>query len=443
MRTRITTTVWLGLAGTGLVCGVPASALGGPLTGAEHAAGWKLYSGDDATSLWRGYGKSSFPGQGWKLSNGELALGKNSGGGDLITIDQFADVEMVFEFKLGEKSNSGVMWRVAEQHPAPWMTGPEYQILDDATFGVTPTDGHSVAAMYDLYPPAEGKKSNPSGQWNQGRIRLRNGVIQHWLNGVKVVEARLFDDAGKPTEEWAGKIAASKFKEYAGFGVLPKGAIAIQDHGDTDAVYRNIRIRDLAAPLPGEVRLFDGTSAEGWTAFSPDADPTKHADPLAALTRVAGGVMTIKGQPIGYIRTKQDYTNFVLRLQWRFDPAKGAGNSGVLVRMIGEDKVWPKSVEAQLHSGQAGDFWNIGDFKMETAADRRNGRNTRRTHTAERPLGEWNEYEIIVNRGEVVLLVNGEELNRATGVEEIPGKICLQSEGAEIQFRDIRLAPIP
>lgn len=440
MRTRIATVVG---AGIGWLLGLSASALAGPLSPAELAAGWTLYTGPTVTSQWRGYGATSFPAKGWRTDNGELAISKGAGGGDLITVDQFADVEMAFEFKLGEKSNSGIMWRVAEQHPAPWMTGPEYQILDDGTFGVKPTDSHSVAAMYDLYPPAEGKKANPAGQWNQGRIRLRNGVIQHWINGVKAVEARIFDDAGRPTDEWAGKIAASKFKEFAGFGVLPKGSIAIQDHGDTDAVYRHIRIRDLAAPLPGEVRLFDGKGTDGWHAFSPEVDASKHVDPLAVLTRVEDGVLTIKGQPIGYIRTDADFTNFVLRLQWRFDPAKGAGNSGVLVRMIGEDKVWPKSVEAQLHSGQAGDFWNIGEFKMETAAERRKGRNTRRTHTAERPLGEWNEYEIIVNRGEVILLVNGEELNRATGVEEIAGKICLQSEGAEIQFRDIRLAPIP
>ena len=110
--------------------------------------------------------------------------------------------------------------------------------------------------------------------------------------------------------------------------------------------------------------------------------------------------------------------------------------------MIGDDKVWPKSVEAQLESGNAGDFWNIDEFKMTAAADRTKGRNTKGTHKAERPLGEWNEYEIIVNKGEVILKVNGEELNRATGVEEVAGYICLQSEGAEIHFRDIRLAPL-
>jgi hypothetical protein len=111
--------------------------------------------------------------------------------------------------------------------------------------------------------------------------------------------------------------------------------------------------------------------------------------------------------------------------------------------MTGEDKVWPKSVEAQLESGNAGDFWNIDNVKMTPDASRTNGRNTKKTHGAERPIGEWNEYEITVDHGTIILRVNGEELNRAANVEEVAGKICLQSEGAEIQFRNIRLAPLP
>ena len=114
----------------------------------------------------------------------------------------------------------------------------------------------------------------------------------------------------------------------------------------------------------------------------------------------------------------------------------------MLLRVIGEDRVWPKSVEAQLHSGNAGDFWNIGKFEMQTEEKRRRGRNTSKTHFAERPIGEWNEYEIHVVGGDVVLIVNGQELNRAWDVAELAGKIALQSEGAAIQFRKIRLAPV-
>ncbi|MGE3109160.1 MAG: DUF1080 domain-containing protein [Phycisphaerales bacterium] len=410
-------------------------------TRAEHAGGWVMYSGPQAASLWRGYNQPSMPSKGWVFDGDVLKIAKGGGGGDIITKGEFGDVEMMFEFKLGEKANSGVMWRVAETKEPTYYTGPEYQLLEDATYGAKPTDAHSCGALYDLYSPAPGKTMMPVGEWNQGRIYLRNGVVQHWLNGAKVVEARVYDDAGTPTKEWSDKIAASKFKDWSGFGVLPKGHIAIQDHGDTELALRNIKIRDLAAPLPDEVKLFNGKDLHGWVPFLPELVGKEHVNQYAAWS-VDSGVLVCKGQPIGYIRTDSKYTNYVLKLQWRFNPEKGAGNSGVLLRMVGEDKVWPKSVEAQLESGNAGDFWNIDNFTMTAAPDRTKGRNTKHTHAAERPLGEWNEYEIIVYHGTVVLKVNGEEVNRATDVEEVPGYICLQSEGAEIHFRDIRLSPL-
>lgn len=419
------------------------------LSKAEQAAGWRLFTGADASSLWRGYKSPKFPTKGWKAENGVLSIGMGGGGGDLITVDQFGDVEMEFEFKLGPKANSGIMWRVAETDGPTYMTGPEYQLLDDAGHGAKPTDPHSCGALYELYAPSEGKVTKPAGEWNTGRIYLRNGVIQHWLNGVKLVDGKIFADDGKTpptaTKEWADRIAASKFKDAKGFGVLPKGHLAIQDHGDTDVSLRNVKIRDLTpTPAKNEVQLFNGKDLTGLKAVLPDN--AKAED----VWSVKDGVLICKGQPIGYIRTEKDYTNYVLKLEWRFDPKKGPGNSGVLLRMVGQDKVWPKSVEAQLESGNAGDFWNIDEFKMTAAKERTNGRNTKMDPAmvkasggkVERPLGEWNEYEIVVDHGTVILKVNGVELNRATNVEEVPGKICFQSEGAEIHFRNIRLVPL-
>ena len=237
-------------------------------------------------------------------------------------------------------------------------------------------------------------------------------------------------------EEWKQRVAASKFSVYEAFGTQVKGHIGLQDHGN-DVWFRNIRIRDLSAPMPDEVRLFNGRDFTGWTAFLLDDGR------MEDVWSVREGILICKGRPAGYIRTEADYTNYVLRLQWRFNPVtKEPGNSGVLLRMIGQDKVWPRSVEAQLQSGSAGDFWNIDKFPMKTALKRTSGRNTKKTHFAERPIGEWNTYEIIVDGASITLKVNGETVNEASEVMEIPGKICLQSEGAEIHFRNIRLAPI-
>lgn len=429
------------LLSTFLAFASPTASLAGPidLSKADTAAGWRSYSGSNAKSLWKGYKKPAFPSEGWILENNELRQVAPAGG-DVITTDQFADFEFVCDFKLDAKANSGIIWRASEKLGASYESGPEYQLLEDATFTEKLHDGQYCGAAYELYPPAPTppatKVMHPAGEWNNARIYLRNGVVQHWLNGVKLVDARIFDDAGKPTQEWKDKIAASKFKDFEGFGLATKGAFALQDHGGGIA-FRDIKIRDLSAPMPGEIKLFNGKDMDGWQAILPGGGKMEDA------WSVKDGVIICKGNPIGYIRTKADYKNYILKLEWRFSPVtKQAGNSGVLLRMVGEDKVWPKSVEAQLESGNAGDFWNIEDVKMTTEKSRLKGRNTKHTHGAERPLGEWNEYEITVNKGDVILKVNGEELNRATDVAEVAGKICLQSEGAEIHFRNIRLVPL-
>ncbi|MCW5765295.1 MAG: DUF1080 domain-containing protein [Phycisphaeraceae bacterium] len=407
---------------------------------ALKAAGWKSLSGSDAGTLWRGYKQRSMPAKGWTWTDGVLTHTAGAGGGDIITTDQFGDFEFVCQFRTAAKANSGIIYRLTEKHDAPWMTGPEYQVLEDEGNNLKPDHQHSAGALYDIFGPAESKKLLPAGQWNDARIRLRNGVLQHWLNGHKTVEFVCFDENGKPTPEWIAKIAASKFKGYEGFGVQPRGHVALQDHGD-EVSYRNIMVRDLDAPLPGEIRLFNGKDLTGWQAFVPDL--AAQGKDQASVWRVENGVLICSGTPAGYIRTTTPYTSYVLRLQWRFNPVtRQAGNSGVLLRVTGPDKVWPKSIEAQLHSGNAGDFWNIDNFTMTTDPARTKGRNTRKSKAAERPVGEWNEYEIIVNKGDVVLKVNGEEVNFAYNCEVIPGFIALQSEGSEIHFRNIRLAPL-
>lgn len=422
-----------------------AESLAWELTPLEQAQGWKLLTGEDGVAHWRAYRGESFPAQGWTLKDGVLTHAAGGGGGDIVTREEYGDFELVFEFRTAPKANSGVIYRVSERHDAPWMTGPEFQILDDAGNALASDHPHSAGAMYDLYVPVAGKQLRESkdgaGSWNEGRIIIRNGVVQHWINGVKIVEARMFDDEGRPTPQWVEKIAGSKFKDYEGFGLQPSGRIAFQDHGD-EVSFRHVKVRRLGpGGMPSEVQLFNGRNLDGLVPIVPEAE-SLGIDP-ASVWSVKDGVLICAGNPAGYIRTAGDYTNFILKLEWRFSPVtKAAGNSGVLFRMVGEDVVWPRSVEAQLMSGSAGDFFAIGDFPMTTDPARRNGRHTRRTHTAERPVGEWNEYEIILNKGDVVLIVNGEEVNRATGVEEVPGKICLQSEGVEIHFRNVRLTEL-
>ncbi len=398
------------------------------LTPAERRQGWELLFDGRSLAGWRGWRREGPPPEGWSIEDGSLAV--QAGGGDLLTVRRFRDFEFSFEWKCSPGANSGVMYHVGESLDAPWMTGPEFQILDDAGAGVDAGDPHSAGALYAIYPPRD-KVLRPAGAWNRGRIVVHRGRVEHWVNGTRVVEARLDD------EVWRERVAASKFRAWPEFGSLARGSIALQDHGNR-VWFRNLKIRELRPEPAGPVvELFNGRDLEGWTFFlQEEAQPEE-------VWSVRDGVLVCRGRPIGYLKTERSFANYILELDWRFDPEKGPGNSGVLLRLSGEDRIWPRSIEAQLMSGQAGDFWNIGEFPMRTDPRRTRGRNTRRTHSNERPLGQWNHYEILLDQDSCVLKVNGEVLNVATGCEVLPGPIGLQSEGAEIHFRNIRLTPLP
>lgn len=194
-----------------------------------------------------------------------------------------------------------------------------------------------------------------------------------------------------------------------------------------------LRENDEAEPMAGEWQaLWTDDALDGWIWHGEGE--------LDAVWSLADGVLACEGSPIGYIRTEQDFTNFDLELEWRFDPARGAGNSGVLLRMIGPDEVWPRSIEAQLMSGRAGDIWNIDEFPMVAKETRTSGRHTARAQpSSEHELGEWNRYRIRLWRGSLSLEVNGVLQNTAEWCLETPGKLGLQSEGAPIQFRGMRV----
>jgi len=400
------------------------------LTPAEVAAGWTMLFDGTSSANFRGYKQQGFPAKGWSVEDGTLRSSKGGGGGDIITTQQYGDFELSLEYKCDPSANSGIIYRVTEATDATWQTGPEFQVFDDAGAKTKSDDPHSAGSLYDIIAPPADKVVKPAGEWNQARVRISGGLLQHYLNDRKVAECRIDDSS------WKEMIAKSKFKDYPMFGVQPAGHIALQDHGDAVA-YRNIKIRELAKPMPGEKVLWNGKDLTGWTHFLSDGG--KPEDVWSAVD----GVLVCQGKPAGYIRTTEQFSDYVLRFSWRFNPVtKQAGNSGVLLRAQAPDKVWPKSVEAQLQSGSAGDFWNIDSFPMTTDAARLKGRRTKHLGVNERPIGEWNDYEIIVNASNITLNINGQTLNSATGVEEVPGFIGLQSEGAEIHFKDVRVAPI-
>src|SRR5947207_2934416 len=176
------------------------------LTAAERAAGWRLLFDGHTLTGWRGLGYDTVPTAHWvvldgtikKIASGNVprvADGRPLVGGDLMTVDSFADFELSFEWKVTPGANSGVKYNVSEamsmaQGGAGTQGGPthsalgfEYQILDDDRHedGKLPT--HRSAALYDLIAPNEKKHLPPVGEWNRSRIVFRGNHGEHWLNG--------------------------------------------------------------------------------------------------------------------------------------------------------------------------------------------------------------------------------------------------------------------
>lgn len=186
-----------------------------------------------------------------------------------------------------------------------------------------------------------------------------------------------------------------------------------------------------------EIRLFNGSDLTGWKPFL-----DKSTTPPEEVWSIDGGVLTCKGKPTGYIRTEKEFRNYILTLEWRFPPGSRGGNSGVLLHMVGEDKIWPKSIEAQLQSKEAGDFWVIdgASIQVENAKKRTAGRRTLNlTNDSEKPIGQWNKYVIVCAGDTIALIVNGDLVNYAWKCSLDKGYICLQSEGVPIEFRNIVL----
>jgi hypothetical protein len=184
---------------------------------------------------------------------------------------------------------------------------------------------------------------------------------------------------------------------------------------------------------------------EAWGCYLQDPEAK-----VQDVWNIEDGVLICSGKPLGYLYTKRDYGNFVLKLEWRWPPGKKPGKGGVLVRMTGEHRIWPRSLEAQLNTGGAGDFWGLVGYGLSGPAERMQSlehqefgtlTNLKKVKDLEKSPGQWNTYEIIAKGDTVTLIINGEEVNRATGCDLNPGRICLTSEGSEIHFRNVVVTP--
>ncbi|WP_203258511.1 3-keto-disaccharide hydrolase [Hyunsoonleella ulvae] len=217
------------------------------LTYSEKKSGWKMLWDGKTTKGWRGAKLDEFPRQGWVIENGELIVlasggAESAAGGDIVTTQDYSDFELQVDFKLTPGANSGIKYYVdTEINKGPGSSiGLEYQILDDEIHEDAKRGSHegsrTVCSLYDLIKADSNKPTNPVGEWNTAYIKSINNHVEHWVNDVKVL------DYERGSDLFLKLVSESKYAKWPNFGLLEKGQILLQDHGDRVA-FRNIKIK--------------------------------------------------------------------------------------------------------------------------------------------------------------------------------------------------------
>ena len=203
------------------------------LTAKEKADGWVLLFDGKTTQGWRSYKKTE-AGQQWQVIDGVLTL-TAGGGGDLVTDKNYASFELAFDWRISKLGNSGVMYHVSEDGgDHPYLTGPEYQLLDNA-HGEPPLE--TAGSLFGLVAPSK-DVTKPVGEFNHSVLKVDHNRVEHWLNGVKVAEYTI------GSEDFLTRIKGTKFAGWPDFAKHDTGLIVLQDHGDGVA-FRNIKIHVL------------------------------------------------------------------------------------------------------------------------------------------------------------------------------------------------------
>ena len=252
------------------------------MTRAEQLGGWELLFDGKTTDGWRNY-RSDEMSSGWSIQDGALVRSSN-GAGDIVTQEKYKYFELSLEYRISKGGNSGIMFHVTEDEPAPWMTGPEIQIQDNV-------DGHDPQKsgwLYQLYQPVKPKwaeraeqqagiktpdvadATRPAGEWNHVYVRVSPSQSEVAINGVSYYYFQ------KGTEDWNKRVAASKFAAFKNFGKPTEGLICLQDHGN-EVAYRNIKIRKLdddggvKDPVDGELPVKAVVAFPGleWDGYEP------------------------------------------------------------------------------------------------------------------------------------------------------------------------------
>lgn len=392
------------------------------LTAQEKAEGWQLLFDGKTLEGWRDYNGASLTAP-WFVEDGTIQA-KGSGAdehGYIVTDKQYENFELVWEWKIAKGGNSGMLYHVVEnpKFKVPYVTGPEYQLIDNLGFPEPLQDWQKTAADYAMHVPDTAQLIiKPAGEWNTSKIVFDNGHVEHWLNGQKVVEFEAW------TDDWFERKNSGKWADAPEYGLAHKGVICLQDHGSA-AWFKNIKIKELPRKTK-ETTLFNGKDLHGWEVYGSEK------------WYVNDGLLVCESGPdkqYGYLATREYYDDFDLAVEFK---QEANGNSGVFFHSFVEPgaivngwqvEVAPKGMDTGGIYESYGRGWlvQIPDEKENILKE-----------------GDWNTLRIRVQGDNVQTWLNGTEMvdlsDEAFGKSQ--GRIALQIHdggGIKVLWRNLEL----
>lgn len=392
------------------------------LTEAEKAEGWQLLFDGKTLNGWRDYNGDSLTAP-WFVEEGTIQA-KGTGAdehGYIVTDKMYENFELVWDWKIADGGNSGVLYHVVEnpKFAVPYVTGPEYQLIDNLGFPEPLEEWQKTAANYAMHVPDTAKLIiKPAGEWNTSKIVFDNGHVEHWLNGEKVVEFEAW------TEDWFSRKNSGKWENAPEYGLARKGVICLQDHGSA-AWFRNVKIKELPRKTK-EVVLFNGVDLTGWQPYGTEKWYVKDS----LLVCESG-----PDKQYGYLATREYYDNFDLSVDFK---QEADGNSGVFIRSFVEPgaivngwqvEVAPKGMDTGGIYESYGRGWlvQIPDEKENILKEK-----------------DWNTLRIRVENDNVKTWLNGQEMVDLTDekIGKGQGRIALQIHdggGIKVLWKNLKL----
>lgn len=376
------------------------------LTPEETADGWQLLFDGRTMNGWKDYNGTTLT-QPWHVVDGCIqAKGDGSDASGYIVSDkQYENFELSWDWKLSKGGNSGMLYHVVErpQFPVPYVTGPEYQLIDEANFPDKLEEWQKCGVDYAMHLPDLTKmKMNPAGEWNNSKIVFDNGHVEHWMNGEKILEFEAW------TDDWFAKKNSGKWANAPEYGLAKKGVLCLQDHG-YPASFRNIKIKELPRTTK-EVSLFNGTDLTGWETYGTE------------LWYVKDSLLICESGPdkkYGYFATREYYDDFDLTVEFK---QEADGNSGIFIRSFVEPDVkvngWQVEV-APKGNDTGGIYESYGRGWLVQIPDEKENI---------LKVGDWNTMRIKVQGDNVTTWLNGEEMVNINDekIGQGQGRIALQ-----------------